>query len=291
MVFIVTAKTDFNWREKAVLSWIYPRGIVAAAVASLFSLHLEESHTDHAEILVPLTFSIIIGTVILQSLTAKPLTNLLGVAQKKATGVLFVGSNKVSRELAKSIQSLGFEVILADSNWEYIKNARMENLPTFYGNPISEYAENHLDLSAIGALIASSPLKDLNALACSKFRADFGRNNLYYVNSSSEANVSSKHQVAGAHRGLILMGDDFTYSRLNNEFKKGAKLKTTNISDEFSFDDLMQQQTNQQPIFAIDKRNNLCFFTAGKPLQPKAGWKVTSLVLSTTETPSEAKLT
>jgi NhaP-type Na+/H+ or K+/H+ antiporter len=280
MVFLVTADADLNWREKILISWIYPRGIVAAAVAALFSLHVGEELIQGAEMLVPLTFAMIIGTVVLQSLTAKPLANLLGVAQKKATGVLFVGSNRVSREIAKAVQEQGYDVILADSNWEYIKNARMENLPTFYGNPVSEYAEKHLDISSIGKLVATSPLKDLNALACSKYRSDFGSQNLFYLNSSSEANISSKHQVAETHRGLILLNEAYTYTKLNNEFKKGAKLKTTNISEEFTFHDLMSQQKNQVPIFAIDKKHNLVFFTQKDLIQPKAGWKVTSIVLS-----------
>lgn len=283
MVFLVTYDADLNWREKVLLSWIYPRGIVAAAVAAIFSINILETGIEGAENLVPLTFSIIIGTVVLQSLTAKPLAKLLKVAQKKPTGILFVGSNLVSREMAKALKDQGFEVILADSNWEYIKNARMENLNTFYGNPISEYAERHLDISSIGTLIASSPLKDLNALACSKFRSDFGSDNLFFINSSSEAKASAFHQVSDSHRGKVLINEEYTYSRLNKEFKKGAKLKTTNISEEFSFEQLMAQPGTQLPIFALDKRNQLHFFSSKDGPQPKAGWKVTSIVLPVTE--------
>ena len=76
------------------------------------------------------------------------------------------------------------------------------------------------------------------------------------------------------------MGAEFTYTKLNNEFKKGAKLKTTNISDEFTFHDLMSQQKNQRPLLALDKKQNLMFFTQDSKIVPKSGWKVTSLVLS-----------
>lgn len=280
-VFIVTRSSDLDWREKMFISWVYPRGIVAAAVAALFSINL--SKTDiigNVELLVPMTFSIIIGTVVLQSLTAKPLAQLLGVAQKKATGVLLVGANRVAREVAISLNNQGFDVTLADSNWEHIGLARMENLHTFYGNPVSEYAERHLDITSVGSLIAASPIKDLNALACSKFRGDFGRSNLYYLNSTSEAKSTSLHHVSSEHRGQILINEEMTYSRLNKEFKKGAKLKTTNISDEFSFEQLMQQPLKQEPVFAVDKKGNIKFFTPDKKLEPKAGWKVTTIVLA-----------
>lgn len=282
MVFICTYNSDLSWREKALLSWIYPRGIVAAAVAALFSIHLEQNNLEGADLLVPLTFAIIIGTVTLQSLTAKPLAHLLGVAQKKPEGVLFIGANQVAREMAKSIQGLGFDVILADSNWQHIKRARMENLPTFYGNPVSEYAEIHLDISNIGFLIASSPLKDLNALACSKFRSELGRGNLYYLNSTAEARASAKHQVSDTHRGSTLVDEDFSYSVFANELNKDAKLKTTTLTDTYGFDEL--RKIEQTPIFAVDKKNCLQLFTSENELEPKAGWKITSLLLNTPET-------
>ncbi|MCK5881814.1 MAG: sodium:proton antiporter [Sinobacterium sp.] len=278
MVFLVSIGSGFDWREKVILSWIYPRGIVAAAVAALLSLHLEHAGIKEGQLLVPLTFAIIIGTVILQSLTAKPLAQALGVAQKTPNGILFIGSNRVSREIAKTLQAQDFEVILADSNWEDIKNARMENLPTFFGNPTSEYAERHLDLSSLGTLVASSPLKDLNALACSKFRSDFGSNNLYYLNSSSEARASAKHQVSTSHRGKILIDEDCTYSILNTQLKKGAKLKTTQLSEEFVFADLLAQSRGLTPLLAIDPKGKIHFFTHDRWLQPKPGWKVCSFL-------------
>src|SRR5690606_35051163 len=68
-VFVATVGSELNWRERALLSWIAPRGIVAAAVSALFALKLEAAEMAAAETLVPLTFSVIVGTVLLQSLT------------------------------------------------------------------------------------------------------------------------------------------------------------------------------------------------------------------------------
>ena len=284
MVFSCTFDSDLSWREKVLLSWIYPRGIVAAAVAALFSIHLEQNNLEGAALLVPLTFAIIIGTVTFQSLTAKPLAHLLGVAQKKPDGVLFIGANQVAREMAKTIKGFGFEVMLADSNWEHIKRARMEGLPTFYGNPVSEYAEIHLDISNIGFLIASSPLKDLNALSCSKFRGELGRNKLFYLNSTAEARASAKHQVADTHKGRTLVNEDFSYSVFASELNKGAKLKTTTLTETYGFDQIMNTQVDQIPIFAVDQKNCLHLFTSENEVEPKAGWKIASLLLNIPET-------
>ncbi|CAA0118944.1 Na(+)/H(+) antiporter NhaH [BD1-7 clade bacterium] len=283
MVFTTTWGTDLTPQEKIMLSWIYPRGIVAAAVAAIFSLNLEHKNLDGTEILVPLTFAVIIGTVVFQSLTAKPIAKLLGVRQKAPTGILFIGANQVARTIAQALNKDGFHVILADSNWEHVKRARMEGLQTFYGNPTSEYAELHLDTSNIGYVIAASPLKDLNTLACSKFRAELGDKRVFSFNSITEARSSAKHIASSSHRGRVLVDDKFTFSMANIEIKRGATLSTTTLSDTFSFADLIDNQTGKIPIYAADEKGKLRFFTAGESLQPAPGWKITSLTLTERE--------
>ena len=69
---IYTLGSNLNWRTRALLCWVAPRGIVAAAVYTLFALRLEDLGHTQAELLVPLTFLIIIGTVFLQGITARP---------------------------------------------------------------------------------------------------------------------------------------------------------------------------------------------------------------------------
>src|SRR5690606_22024151 len=68
-VLFSTWGSTLNWRERGLLAWIAPRGIVAAAVSALFALRLEKMDVPHAERLLPMTFLLIIGTVIWQSLT------------------------------------------------------------------------------------------------------------------------------------------------------------------------------------------------------------------------------
>ena len=72
-VALATMGTHLPLPERLLLAWIAPRGIVAAAVSSLFVLRLEQVGHPGAGFLVPLTFMVIIGTVILQGLTSAPL--------------------------------------------------------------------------------------------------------------------------------------------------------------------------------------------------------------------------
>src|SRR5690606_38555081 len=138
-VLASTFGSNLNWRERALLSWIGPRGIVAAAVSALFAERLEAQGIAGAQALVPLTFLVIIGTVLLQSISARPLAKLLGVAEPSPRGFLIVGANPVARAIASALQKNGFSALLTDSNWENIRAARMAGLSVFYGNPVSMY--------------------------------------------------------------------------------------------------------------------------------------------------------
>ncbi|WP_197472762.1 NAD-binding protein, partial [Oleiphilus sp. HI0123] len=80
-------------------------------------------------------------------------------------GFLFIGANAVARNLAKAMIGKGVTVILTDTSWENVRAARMDNLPVYYGNPVSEHAENNLDLTGVGHMLAISPYKQLNTLS------------------------------------------------------------------------------------------------------------------------------
>lgn len=80
-VFLSTLKSDLSWRERLFLAWLAPRGIVAAAVASVFAFRLLEAGHPQAELLVPVTFIVIAGTVAIYGLSVSPLARRLKVAQ------------------------------------------------------------------------------------------------------------------------------------------------------------------------------------------------------------------
>ena len=133
--------------RRALLSWIAPRGIVAAAVSSLFALTLQRMNYPEADKLVTVVFAVIIGTVVLQSLTSSRLARWLGVQQQKPRGVLIIGANSVARAVAQALIKLKIPVMVTDSSWEYYRQARMDGIPAYYGHAYSEHAENYLDLS------------------------------------------------------------------------------------------------------------------------------------------------
>lgn len=189
-IFASTIGTKISWQEKTFLSVLAPRGIVAAAVASVFALEIEElSHLRDvdpllladAHKLAPITFLVIFGTVTIYGLAAAPIARRLKISDPDPQGILFAGADAFVRSLAETISKEGYTVLLVDTNYENISATRMLGLPTQNASIISEYVGNELDFSGIGRLFAMTPNDEVNALAVRQFADQFGKANLFQV--------------------------------------------------------------------------------------------------------------
>ena len=278
-VMLSTVGSNLNWRERALLSWIAPRGIVAAAVSAIFAIRLDEAGHAGALLLVPLTFAVIIGTVVLQSATARPLARLLKVTEPAPSGFLIVGANRPARTLGKALQQLGSRVLLTDSSWENIRAARMEGLPTYFGNPASEHADLHLDLAGLGYLLALSPAGELNALASMRFRHDFGHQRLFALASGLENQRSDKHRTSLEHRSHLLGNETLTYNKLANLLNQGAELYSTHLTEGFGWQAYQALHGERATLlFARDSSGWVHVVTPESALQPTAGWTLLALI-------------
>lgn len=279
-VWICAIGSDLTFSEKALISWIGPRGIVAAAVAAVFAIRLGEAGFPEADLLVPLTFLIIIGTVLIQSATAKYLAQWLGVRAPPPKGVLIIGAGNVARVIGKALQSQDLKVVMTDSNWENTSLARMEGLSTYFGNPISEHADRNLDLLGLGKMLAVSGRGNLDTLASLRFKSEFGANNVYELKTNRDQIIADKHQVSTRHRGYQLFGADITYGKLANWIGNGAEIKKSQLSDEYDFEAFMNNYKDRViPLFALDNKERLQIFATEKELKPASGWNIISLVL------------
>lgn len=278
-VALSTWGSPLSWRERALLSWIAPRGIVAAAVSAIFAIRLSAEGHAQAALLVPLTFLVIIGTVVLQSATARPLARLLKVAEPSPSGYLIVGANPVGRAIGKALKSLGSRVLLTDSSWENIRAARMDNLPTYFGNPTSQHAEAHLDLVGIGHLLGVSPAGELNTLAAMRFRHEFGHRQLFGLPTSQEAKRTDKHRSSDEHRGRPLGQRPLTYAQFASLLSRGAEIRTTLLTDTFGWNDYQALHGESAILlFARDPNGRMHVATPQSTLAPGTGWTLLSLI-------------
>ncbi len=278
-VAIASVGSSLSWRERALIAWIAPRGIVAAAVSALFALKLEALGMQGAGQLVPLVFILIIGTVVLQSATARPLARWLKVAEPDPTGVLVYGADEAGRAVARALADAGFHVVVADEHWDGIKRARMEGLQTFFGFPASSYAERHLDLTGIGRLLAMSTHRERNALACVYYRQEFGRGKVYRLSNEDGHDTGSRVRLGGDLSAPSLFEADMTHERFLERLAEGWRIKSTRLTATFDWPHFIEQYGSPTVLlFGVEEKGALRVASVKRELEPRPGWTVIALV-------------
>jgi len=278
-IMLATFGSLLNWRERALLSYVSPRGVVAASVSSLFALRLGDLGVRGADALVPLVFILIIATVVLQSATARPLARWLKVADPDPDGVLIFGSDEVARGIAQALADQKFQVVLADDDWEGISKARMAGLPTFFGNPTSQHAALNLDLTGIGRLLAMSNRRELNSLACLHYRQEFGRECVYRLRVLAPEDASNRSAFAGNLRAKALFGADMTRTRFVELLEGGWRIKTNALTEAFGWPDFVAQHgADTVLLFGLEPSGKLRVNSNREKTEPRPGWTVIALV-------------
>jgi NhaP-type Na+/H+ or K+/H+ antiporter len=277
--WLATLGSNLNWRQRALIAWVAPRGIVAAAVSALFALRLEELKVPGAEALVPLVFSLIIGTVVVQSATARYFARWLGVAEPEPDGVLIFGSDPVARAVANALKGADIRVLVVDDDWEGIRAARMQGLDTFFGSPTSQYADHHMELTGIGRLLAMSTRRELNSLAVVHYRQEFGRERVYRLRNLAPEERHDRRNFAGSLLAPALFGDDMTHARFAELMGKGWRIKSTRLSETFDWPQFLDEYgSDVVPLFAKGERGGLRVMSSKRKVEPKPGWLVIALV-------------
>ena len=278
-VAIASVGSGLSWRERALIAWVAPRGIVAASVSALFALRLSTLGLPGAQSLVPLVFILIIGTVVLQSATARPLARWLKVAEPEPHGVLIYGSDEVARQIARALTDANIHVLLADDDWNGVRRARMDGLHTFYGNPASAHAERHLDLSGIGRLLAMSTHRERNSLACVHYRQEFGRDKVYRLRNLTPQESTDRAALSGTLLAPPLFDEEMTHGRFAEMLGHGWRIKTTRLSATFDWPHFIEQYgSNTVLMFGVEEKGALRVASTKRALEPKPGWTVIALV-------------
>jgi len=267
--------SGLSMAERHFLAWIAPRGIIAAAISAVFAIRLDALGYAEGRQLVPLTFLVIVGTVLLQSATARPVARWLGVAEPEPKGFLIVGADPLARAIAASLHENGFAVQLTDQDWNNVVAARMEGLPAYWGTPASEHAERHLSLIGIGRLLALGPSNELNALAARYYRMEFGADNVFTIRTARPDEPGNPAKTTFRLAGRSLFAEGATRAVLAEMLENGAELKTTPLTEVFSYQDYLDQcGESRVPLFAIRPSGKVEVFTARNDFTPKADWRI-----------------
>ena len=278
-VWLSTIGGGLSSKEKWFLSWMAPRGIVAAAVASVFALELERTGITEAGALVPTTFSVIIGTVLVYGLTSRKVALMLGLAQSDPQGMIVVGAHHWARHLASVLQDEGIRVVLLDTNRANVHTASMMGLEAYCGNVLSEQFFEELDLSGIGRLLAVTPNDEVNSLATLRLEHPLETSEVYQLPAPNYAKLAGQGRQSHAMHGRLLFAPDATFSRIGERVRAGDVFKKTNITETFKYEDYKQRYSETAlPMFAIDGQGRVTVLTAVGDKTIKPGQKLISLV-------------
>ncbi len=276
-IFLSTIASKLNWKEKLYLSWMAPKGIVAAAVASIFALELVKNGFQEAKILVPIIFLVIISTIVIYGLSAVPLAKILKLADVNPQGVLIAGINKTSLEIYKSLEKLKIKILLVDNNWEKVTSARQAGYNTCFGSVVAEKTHESLNLEGIGKFIALTPNKGINSLSAIHFAKIFDSANVFQIYTAPKFNQDISKEL----RSNIFPSENLTYPLLE-KYEPTLSVKTTKITNEFNFEKYLSKykDTFIYPIFTFTKEKKLLVFSEDNSPIPKDGDFLISIVLN-----------
>jgi Trk K+ transport system NAD-binding subunit len=198
-IFASVHEKNISFKEKLFLSWIAPRGIIAAAVAILFAFTLEQHGFKEASQLASLTFMTIAITVVLQGLTAKPLAKILGVLQTGTSGIVILGGNNLGVAIARELSNKGIAVIIIDSNRLNCLTAEREGISAFCGNVLNDQIWDDMDLTNYGSFLAATSNNELNSLAALRAAQIFSKNKIYQIRNTykNEKHPFTLDMIAG----------------------------------------------------------------------------------------------
>lgn len=252
-VFLSTYNSNLKFNEKLFISWVGPRGIVAAGIASLFGSKLIKEGILGAEYITPLVFMIVLGTVLLNATTARLFAKLVGVFLKSSNAILFVGASSPARLIAKYLMDNDKRVVLIDSNKSFIEEAKKEGLEAFLVNIYDDDLTDNIELNDVGYLIAMTGSEGVNDYAINRFSDAFGEHGSYRLATSKEirtGNSEFKNQFFSPK-------DD--YINLCEAFRDNPKIYEVAIHSEEEYNGMLSKLFNElrSVLLFVKKGGNL----------------------------------
>lgn len=270
-IWLATLGAGMSWRERALLGWIAPRGIVAASVAAVFAPAMIAKGYEGASLLLPLVFALILVTVVLHGFTLNRLARRLDLGAPTTSGVLIVGASPWTVDLAETLKSLDIPVMIVDNEWRRIRAARLAGLNVFYGDILSEASEQRLEFNDYGFLFAATENDAYNAHVCSHFAPEMGRNHVFQL-PQTNTDEPDPRRLPLTHRGHIAMGEAAMFDDLMARWYRGYTFQRTVLSEQYPYEAFLANgASDSQVVLLLAANGSLAFNSSELPFKPKSG--------------------
>lgn len=228
-ILLATFGAPIGNADKWLLAWIAPRGIVAAATAGLFGPEMVAAGYADAMLLLPITFAVIIATVLAHGLTLANFARRLKLAANGNNGLMIVGATNWSCALAAKLRQLGVEVLMVDGAYAHLKQARMEGIPVHYGEILSDHVEHTLEVQHLGNLLCATENEYYNALVCKAQGRRFGHHRTFQL-ATDQATGPALKGLKLQQRGFFAFDASATASQLDACLVQGWTAQSTKLS-------------------------------------------------------------
>lgn len=276
-IFLSTIGTDLSFREKLLVGWIAPRGIVALTVSSYFASILLEAGYEDADIILPLTFGLVFFTVVAHGFSLGWLAKKLNLSMEGKPGTLIVGSNKFTVLLAKSLIKSKAPVLIVDSSWERLRFARLRGVPFYHGELLSEQTEYNLNTIPYDYLITASESDAYNALVSTTFIPEYGRYNVFRMNPFLQKQNKTT-DIVDKVGGRVLFNRETTAEDLVEKINKGYLFRRTQLTQQYNYSQYMNDKNESTVLlYLIRKSGEIKFYSEKMRTVPEAGDVIVSL--------------
>lgn len=245
-VFLSTSGGNLNYREKLFISWVGPRGIVAAGIASLFGLELVDQGVPGAEYITPLVFMIVLGTVLLNATTARAVARLLGVIQDASDSVLIVGASDFSIAIADYLKRQGRTVHLIDSNARNIERAKDKGLHGIVSNIYTDDLSEEYELLDVGYMLAFTGSNEVNSYALRRYGDIFGERGAYRLVTTDE-----RKQGPEETRDRLIFNYKDDFFDFSEAYRESPEIHEVLLRNRRQFHDFMRRLQTEKYIVPL----------------------------------------
>lgn len=249
--------SSMPWRERLFIAWIAPRGIVAVTISGLFAMRLVDQGVPDGEALVPLSFGVVIATILAHGFTARRLAEKLGIMSEGGQAVLLVGANDWTIALGEHLKGLGVPVTIADSSTFALRAARRRDLDIYRGDILNEVNQHELDLKHYQQLLAATENDAYNALVCADLGPEMGFERL---TQTAPEPAQGQRSLKTPTRGRTLLRSDRTVEELQALIARGWEFRQTRITEKYPFEAFAKRMTDGAEMVAVLDSNGVLRF-------------------------------